>query len=185
MWVSDSVWVNVSQCDPMWIDASRCEIYHAIRWLKCRLCVSKIFMHGAQSHCILGQHCNHPNTFFQGSIWCYKVPAMLNLSHLKSKFFTDRIPQIYYIYYFNKVEKAVDGYKVQFSTYMIQLLWVCYDLVCKVPILDSRLAKVDWSVDMFSCKETCSWKTERQTKYTNWKGWGDKKSWLKYYVILS
>lgn len=37
----------------------------------------------------------------------------------------DRIPQIHFlyhnIYYLNEVEKAVDGYKVQFSTYMIQL----------------------------------------------------------------
>ena len=37
----------------------------------------------------------------------------------------DRIPQIYFlyhnIYYVNEVEKAVDGYKVQFSTYMIKL----------------------------------------------------------------
>lgn len=38
----------------------------------------------------------------------------------------DRIPQIIHflyhnIYYLNEVEKAVDEYKVQFSTYMIQL----------------------------------------------------------------
>lgn len=141
-----------------------------IPWLKCRLCVSKIFMHGAQSHCILGQHCNRRNTLFRGRSDATKF--QLCWTSLTWSLLTESHKSIIYIlqHYFNKVEKAVDGYKVQFSTYMIQLLWVCYDLVCKVPILDSRLAKVDWSVDMFSCKETCSWETERQTKYTNWKG---------------
>lgn len=80
---------------------------------------------------------------------------MLNLSP-EVQAFADRIPQIYNIIISIKSKKQWMDIKFNFNLHDSTIIWVCYDLVCKEPILDSRLAKVDWSVDMFSCKETCS-----------------------------